>query len=52
MNEDDVAYVCETCGEAFAPMDREDWITLRAVHKSEHALGLARFTKTTVGKAF
>jgi hypothetical protein len=49
-SESDVAYVCNDCGEAFAPMSESDWVTLRAVHRTE-CLG-ARFTRTTIRKAF
>jgi hypothetical protein len=49
MHEDDTAYVCRECGEAFAPQDG-DWPVLRKVHKGE-CQG-ATFERTTVGKAF
>jgi hypothetical protein len=49
MYEHDVAYVCDGCGEAFAPTDDADWKELRRIHRVECG---ATFTKTTVGKAF
>ena len=49
--DDCVAFICQTCGEAFAPLDQRDWDDMRHVHNSEHG-ELARYERTTIGVAF
>ncbi len=50
MDENDVAYICDECGEAFAP-EGGDWPQLKRMHTSSHD-ERPTYTKTTVGKAF
>lgn len=50
MEDTDVAYVHESCGEAFAPLNAADWKVLKRLHTED--CGAGRYIKTTVGKAF
>lgn len=49
--ENDPAYVCRECGEAFLPDNAADWKELRRIHKTECS-ATGGFRRTTVGEAF